>query len=401
MIEDDSMWALPDPGAPEEVVAVRAPDARSRRLTQVLGVSTALLLVLGVFGALTTRGGKGETDRVTSEQHVDGPDAAVALAAAPAASRAAGSAHVRTSMRSAEDGVLVKESVEGAISFTSSAFDLTYTYDEAGAPQAMFGMSNEPERVFSDGTTVWSAIPPYMFDMPSAPASRGKVKNPFKGKKYVAYPVDGSGGDPLLSMSVQSGLGFSIGEAPGDVLNYLTGVGTAVQQGTEQLDGEDVTRYAVELDLDALQRALPSEQRSFDAYDFKPDVPHTFPATVWLDRSGRLRRLTYSLDLSKLLTQVALGADYVVEECPDPDPALVQKAIAGDRKAADALDALDLPCTERPARPEELLIEGSVEISGYGVPLNVVAPPDAEVITEADIEKAMTQSARDTVSLVP
>ena len=115
-------------------------------------------------------------------------------------------------------------------------------------------------------------------------------------------------------------LGFSVGAAPADVLDYLSVVGTAVEEGKEPIDGDDTTRYGVELDLDALQRALPSGDRDFDAYDFRPDVPHTFPATVWLDDAGRLRRLTYRLDLGVVLTPQALAADYLVEESQDPDP---------------------------------------------------------------------------------
>lgn len=55
-------------------------------------------------------------------------------------------------------------------------------------------------------------------------------------------------------------------------------------------------------------------------------------------------------------------------------------------------------CTERPARPDELVIEGSVEISSFGAPLTVTPAPAAEVVTSeafdaflaAQVEAALT-----------
>jgi len=294
-------------------------------------------------------------------------------------------------MNSFEGGSFVKEAVEGVIGLGTPAFDLTYSFgDSPGLPVAS-GLHDE--RAFSDGTTVWTAIPQYTDFLPQFTAGR-KPKNPFIGKKYLAAKVgqgvDGSGAGFGMSGGA---LGFSIGAAPTDLLGYLSGVGTAVEEGMEQIDGEEVSRYQVDLDLDALQRALPSSERTFDAYDFKPDVPHRFPAKVWLDRAGRLRKLTYRLDLSVLLTDVALKSDYVVEDCAEPDPELVRKAENGDRKAMAALDASDGNCTERPPRSEELVTEGSIEMYDYGTPLTISPPPASEVVTTDQIEAFVTSQA--------
>jgi len=367
---------------------------RGRAPLLVIALVVALTVALAMLGlfVVTRDDGRDATEQVTSETTGGRPTPAVVLGAAPAATRAASTAKIRTSMRSFEGGDAVKEVVSGLIGFDTGAFDLTYSYD--AGPQYVGG-PGASERVFSDGTTVWSVIPPYM-DLvpemiPGAPKPKGT--NPFKGKKYVAETLGQTASGAEFDIYGPQALGFSIGSAPAAVLDYLTSVGTAVEEGKEPLDGEETTRYGVELDLDALQRALPSEDRYFDAYDFKPDVAHTFPAKVWLDGAGRLRKLTYRLDLSGLLTDVALKADYMVEECPDPDPALVAKAEAGDRKAMASLAAADVPCTERPPRPEELVIEGSVEISSFGTPVTIAAPPAAEVVTSEELDAFMMAQA--------
>jgi len=303
-------------------------------------------------------------------------------------------------MQGFEAGSTVHEVVEGGVGFDSGAFDLTYTMDGGGPlfPAAPGG----GERVFSDGATIWSVIPPYMDMFPQAVSGK-KTKNPFTGKKYLAEKVGqrAIGSAPGFNMLGPQALGFSIGTAPGDVLAYLNGVGGAVREGKESLDGEDVTRYGADLDLDALQRALPKEERSFDAYDFKADVAHSLPAKVWLDGAGRLRKLTYRLDLSALLTDAALKADYLVQECSEPDQALAKKAAAGDKKAMATLMAQGNNCPERPARPEELVIEGSVEVSAYGTPLTVAPPPAAEVLTSEKFEAFLATQAGSALGGLP
>ena len=130
-------------------------------------------------------------------------------------------------------------------------------------------------------------------------------------------------------------------------------------------------------------------------------MPHTLPAKVWLDGEGRLRRLTYRLDLSVLLTDVALKEDYIVEECGEPDPALLARAQAGDAKAVEAMMAAEPVCTERLPRPDELVIEGSVELSDYGTRVDVSPPPAAEVVTDEEYEAFMSAQADAAMAGIP
>ena len=394
-MDDETTWGPVDPKAPVEPSEPPAPIQRRRAPVPLLAVGAAIVVSLGLLAwVLGTRGGDDGSEEVTSETSRGGPSPAALVAAAPGASRAAGTARIRSSMRSFEAGEAVKQVVEGGIDFGSGAYDLTFRLDGAGGPLGGSSGSDLDHRVFSDGTTIWSTIPPEMEMVPQILAG-AKGSNPFKGKKYLAQKAgEGLTTSPseLDALGAQA-LGFSISSAPADVLTYLNGVGTAVKEGDEQLDGEQVARYGVDLDLDALQRALPSEERTFDAYDFKPDVSHSFPGKVWLDREGRLRRLTYRLDLAALLTDVALKADYTIEECDEPDPALVKRAEAGDKKAMATLFTTEPDCTERPARPEELVIEGSVELSEYGSPVSVTAPPATEVLTSEKLEAFFASQA--------
>jgi hypothetical protein len=357
----------------------------------IVVIALVVVLVMGVAAAglfLIGRGDGGDaSDQVTSEK--GGRSPAAVLGSAPAASRAAGTARIRTSMRSFESGESVRGGVEGVIAFDRPAFDLTYNFD---VPGGFLSAPDTSERIFSDGVTVWTTIPDFADGMP--PGFPGpKVENPFGGKKYLAEEADPSATTSEGSVFGSHALGFSIGSAPGDVFTYLNSVGTAVEEGKEQIDGEEVTRYGAELDLDALQRALPSDEREFDGYDFRPDVAHTMPAKVWLDRAGRLRRLTYRLDLAALLTDVALKEDYLVETCTEPDPALIARAQAGDRTAMQELMSAGTACSERPPRPEELVIEGSVELSAYGTSLDVVPPPAAEVLSTDDYQAFIESQA--------
>jgi hypothetical protein len=383
------MWA------PDGVDAPAPPPARRRNVTKPLAGGVAVLVGLGLLGAVvvsSSGGGGDDGPSVTADTTPKGPDAKAVLAAAPGATQSAGSARVRTSTRSFEGGSASKVTVDGTIAFGSPAFDLTFGFDSPGGYLAV--VSGEKEHAFSDGKTVWMTIPPYLATMPGPPKRKGK--DPLAGKKYVSSVLGQEDAGAVGMMSGEA-LGFSIGDAPDDVLSYLDAVGTATAAGHEVVDGQPLDRFEAQLDLDALQRALPSDAREFDAYDFKVDVPHTFPATVLLDAAGRLRRLTYRLDLATLLTPEAIAAGYTVEECPTPSADDIAKMKAG---TYDGMSDFGEDCPERQPRPEELVMEGSVELSDYGTPLAVTAPPAAEVLTEDELDTIM-QSRFDSISLKP
>lgn len=151
------------------------------RLALVVVLVVASLAALGL---IVVTQGRGRSDRLTSEDSSKRPAPAVVLAGAAEASRAAGTAHIRTSVRRFDGGVAGKEVVEGVIGFGPPAYDLTFSYD-GGGPQPFPGAPDlTNERVFSDGTTVWTELPPYTDFIPEVIAGV-KATNPFKDKKYL------------------------------------------------------------------------------------------------------------------------------------------------------------------------------------------------------------------------
>jgi hypothetical protein len=128
---------------------------------------------------------------------------------------------------------------------------------------------------------------------------------------------------------------------PTDYLQYLQGVSGAVRsKGHETLRGVDTTRYVVTLDLGrALTRIADSSQRAAIQHALTQFGLNSFPATVWIDGQGRLRRMDLTLDLSK-----------------------VARTFGASTGAA-------------------LKLQESVEMYDFGVAVDVQAPPNASKVT--------------------
>ena len=420
--DDASIWSAfadsaPTPGAPQSATGSEPWAARRPRITALVAGAATVALLGGVAGVaiIANRSGPGVGRQVSTKVGRDQakPPPAVRLEAVPASSAAAGSARVRTSLSTVDQGTPITTTVEGVVGLAGAkAFDVTMHATGIDALAAgMLGPDafGGDQRVFSDGTTVWIPLPPYLTrpdllggfsgsggltaaqkrDIAKAAAQRTAM---LKGKVFLSAPLDppgdASAGDLGSSRSgaTDVGYGFGLGHDPADVLNYLRSVSGDVREvGAETVGTDATTRYEFGVDIDILQRALPSDARDFDGYDFLANVPHRFPASAWIDGDGRLRKLTYRLDLGALLTPEALKRDHTIEDCPPVDAALIQKATKAPKAAQRKLSALPSPCTERAAKPEELIIDGSIELFDYGTPLAVAAPPAAQVISEEQL----------------
>jgi hypothetical protein len=91
------------------------------------------------------------------------------------------------------------------------------------------------------------------------------------------------------------------GASPELGLQYLESVNAAgvAVVGTDQVRGEDTTKYTATVDVEALlQRgssAIAKKQRA----DFeKLGVAKTVPITVWIDTEGRTRKMTYEIGVN-------------------------------------------------------------------------------------------------------
>lgn len=167
------------------------------------------------------------------------------------------------------------------------------------------------------------------------------------GVMYVHTDDDGWESEPYTATKSDT-------PDPGGYLNYLQGVAGDVRvEGHEVIGGDDTTRYGATIDLERALAATqdPARRASLlHAIALVGDLK--MPATVWVDDSGRLRKLQLSLDLAAVAKQ--LGAP------PGIDPKIVE----------------------------------TMELYDYGVQVDVQAPPNAtsaqDRAVESDLRNALT-----------
>ena len=88
--------------------------------------------------------------------------------------------------------------------------------------------------------------------------------------------------------------------APTDVLNYVKGVSGDVQPvGTEQVRGTETTHYTANVDLTKVAAQLPAAAQN-GGKQAATVVGQPVPADLWVDAQGRLRKLTLTIDASKI-----------------------------------------------------------------------------------------------------
>lgn len=88
---------------------------------------------------------------------------------------------------------------------------------------------------------------------------------------------------------------------PTAALNYLRGVTDNVQVvGREDVRGEKTTRYKALIDLRKAARGSPTKLKDDIAQIIEQLGSTTIDSDVWIDGEGRLRKLQYRVDLSKV-----------------------------------------------------------------------------------------------------
>src|SRR4051812_31229649 len=91
-------------------------------------------------------------------------------------------------------------------------------------------------------------------------------------------------------------------------LDYLRGVSDDVHEvGKETVRGASTTHYRATVDLKKAAAASNSDAKAAIEQAEKVLGTVTFPIDVWIDGQGRLRKLTYSLDVSKAAGAKASG----------------------------------------------------------------------------------------------
>lgn len=96
---------------------------------------------------------------------------------------------------------------------------------------------------------------------------------------------------------------------PTAALNYLRGVTEDVKvMGREDVRGESTTHYKALIDLAKAARAVPAELKGDIARIIEQLGSDTIDSDVWIDGQGRLRKLQYQVDLSKVDPPAKTGA---------------------------------------------------------------------------------------------
>jgi hypothetical protein len=251
-------------------------DTRVRPLALVV----ALLLVLGVAGALT----------------VDEDDGGTVLTTAAAATVAEGSARMAMEMHFEVDGQRTTINADGLVDLSDERMQLTMRSAAFPAPMELIG----------DGSTVYIKA-----NSPELAAEAG-------GKQWLAYDAK--------AFSQAAGNALGGGTDPLAMLELLEQRGIATnlrQEGGEPVRGAATTRYTADLDLAEL---LETFQRS-EIRDMADEVDNAaVMMTVWVGDDSVVRRssiaMRFDLEGSSVATTITMELfDFGVAIDVAPPPA--------------------------------------------------------------------------------
>lgn len=117
---------------------------------------------------------------------------------------------------------------------------------------------------------------------------------------------------------------------PSQTLVYLKAAGSVESQGTEAIGGVDTTKYHAVVDLDKVPDAAPPAQRAAIRTSTK-NLENTYgitelPLDVWIDDQGLPRRMTYTISVNtqgqNVITSLSMDlSGYGVDVNVTPPPA--------------------------------------------------------------------------------
>ncbi len=157
---------------------------------------------------------------------------------------------------------------------------------------AIGGMQVGQIEAVSTGSTIYQKFPP-------------QLASALGGKPWVKIDLD--------QVGKSAGIDFnSISQAssgdPTQALQFLKGAGAdMVEVGKEQVRGEVVTHYRGTIDMNKAAAAAPPEQQQ--TYQKLAQIyGQPLPVEAWVDGEGRLRKMTYAVDLARLNLPPQAGA---------------------------------------------------------------------------------------------
>lgn len=158
------------------------------------------------------------------------------------------------------------------------------------------------------------------------------------------------GPEQLQQMGLPASSAQSGQNDPRATLQMLRGVSDDVTEvGKEDVRGETTAHYRGTVNLDKAVEQSPPEVRPQVQQAVQQLGTRQMPVDVWVDKQGRMRRLSYELDLSNAMASQA-GAS---------------------QSGAPKGQAV-------PAGLGKMLV--TIELFDFGVPVNVTPPPDNQVV---------------------
>jgi hypothetical protein len=147
---------------------------------------------------------------------------------------------------------------------------------------SQLGLPGPPIDAVFDNATVYEKFPPAL----------GAALPP--GKSWVKVDLASAG----KSVGA-AGLSQAQAGDPSQTLDYLRGVtGNVARVGTDEIRGTHTTHYRTTVDLRKAAEKSPTARDIINS-TIKLLGSSTQPLDVWIDAQGRVRRIHYTVDLSK------------------------------------------------------------------------------------------------------
>jgi hypothetical protein len=213
------------------------------------------------------------------------------ISATPDRTAAAKTARFNGGVAVETGGQTVDLQFDGAFDFSTRAASITMDLGQLGLP---LGGGGRVEVRVVDGVL-------YMNLGGLAGAAGSGLSLP-AGKSWMKLDVNG-----LVQSAGGSGsgrLGALGGADPSGALDALRGVSSDVEDlGAETIRGTETTHYRVHLDLAKALQQVPPDLRNQVKEGLDALGTGTIPADVWIGADGMLRKLTMTMDGSKLGTK--------------------------------------------------------------------------------------------------
>jgi predicted small lipoprotein YifL len=191
-----------------------------------------------------------------------------------------------------------------------------------------FGENGAPARVESiiDGDTVYQKFPPEL-------AARLPG-----GKQWLKYSLKD------LQESQGGGAAAGTSNDPTQSLTFLRGIsGEVTEVGKEDVRGDEATHYKATIDLQKAAAAAGPQKPAFDQL-ISQFAGTTFPADIWIDDEGRVRKMVYTADIKpsgstaaeKATTSLELfdfGAEVTINPPPASEVTDASELLEGTKKS--------------------------------------------------------------------